>query len=159
TQYRFEVEDRLTRFYARPGPRVKFTFSLWDSSRAVREGMIDETYPLANGYALIVCDERKVHAPEPAKDSRARVRQVVVEASKAEFAVYRKLPSVDLTPLDGIFLKDGPAYMRIKYMVEQLSQKHWTIANRNNPSTHLLRDVKIVKLTDTEAELRTREYW
>jgi hypothetical protein len=159
TQYRFEAEDRLTRYYARPGPRVEFTFSLSDFSRAVRQGVVDETYPRANGYAFLVSDERAVYDPGSGKDARARVRKVIVEATKAEFAVYRKLPVIDLTPLDGLFLKGGPAYMRIVHLAEQHSAKKWTIGNRNNPSTHLLRDVKVVRVTEAEAEVRTKEYW
>ncbi len=159
TQYRFEVEDRLTRYYARAGPPVKFTFSLCDFSRAVRGGVVDESYPRANGYALLVSDERAVYAAGTGQDVRALLRHVVVEATKAEFAVYKKLPTVDLTPLEGLFLKDGPAYMRIQHLVEQHSEKRWTIANRNNPSTHLLRDVKVVSVREAKAELRTKEYW
>jgi hypothetical protein len=38
-------------------------------------------------------------------------------------------------------------------------RRNWTISNPNNPSTHRLISVKVVRVGAAEAEVRTEEFW
>src|SRR5262249_7534618 len=63
------------------------------------------------------------------------------------------------SPLEGIFVRGGPAYKRIQHYAEQHHRRRWTIANHNNPSTKRLMAIKKVELTGNEAKGRTEEDW
>jgi hypothetical protein len=159
TQYRFEVEDRLSRFYARSGPPVRYMFSLRHAVRSIREGVVDERYPQCNGYILLVSDVRADHERTPLGETRSLLERTVADAIDAEFTVYRALPKIDLSPLDRVYIKDGPAYKRIHHLAEQHHRKRWTIANHNNPSTRRLIAIKKIEVRGDEAVVRTEEYW
>jgi hypothetical protein len=159
TQYRFEINERLGRFYARHGDPVKFAFELRHISHAIHAGLVDEDYPCANGYALVISDIRAPYLSAPERETRALLERIIADAGDAEFAVYRALPAIDLAPLAGLFLKEGHAYRRVLHTAEQVHRRNWTISNPNNPSTHRLISVKVVRVGAAEAEVRTEEFW
>lgn len=158
-QYRFEVEDRLIRYY-QSGISVPFSFTLMHEGEAAKYGYADKSYPRANGYLLMVIDNRR--GGEAALNSLpvADVLEgVVASACHAEWAVYAKLPKVDLTPLDRAFVRDGPAYKHIRLVAERHRKRRWTISNPGNPSTQRLLEMKIKKIGRNQATVRTTEYW
>jgi hypothetical protein len=93
-------------------------------------------------------------------ETREYLERVVAEAAAAEWSVYKKLPEVDLLPLEGWILPDGGSYKRIKHLAERHHERKWTLASPfNNPSTYRLMDARVVKLSSDEAWVRTTEYW
>lgn len=158
-QYRFEVDQGLARHYAMKGQPIKFLFELRHGARAMREGTIDEHYPQSNGYVLLVSDVRAPYLTTSERETRALLERVVADAMDAEFAVYRALPKIDLSPLKGVFVVGAPAYKRIQHLAEQHHRRRWTIANHNNPSTRRLMAIKDIELLGDEAKVRTEEYW
>ena len=58
-QFKFEVEDKLRRFYLRHGSPVDFVFSLVHRRDALRHRLVmDPHYPAIAGYYLLVRDRR-----------------------------------------------------------------------------------------------------
>lgn len=157
-QYRFEVEDKLRRFYLSPGAALSYVFTLVHRDRALSLGLVSDHYPVANGYVLLVAAAND----NPAEDDNERdvLERVVAEAAEAEWAVYQRLPDVDLRPLDRSFLPGAPAYKRIQHLVERHHERRWTLTQpRNNPSTRRLIDARVVRFSKERAEVRTKEYW
>jgi hypothetical protein len=154
-QYKFEVSDRLRRYYLLPGDPVRFIFTLVDKERESMSGY--EEYPCANEYMLLVT--RNVPALANPEETRAILERVITDAVDAEWAVYLKLPEFDVSPLKEIFDSDGSAYKRIYMTAEAHHKKEWTIANPHNPSTRRLIDIKVGKVTSDIAQVRTQEYW
>lgn len=157
-QYRFEVEDRLHRYYLLPGRPLPFVFRLMHLRTALSMNLTDETYPQSNGYVLLVSrDAREAIMTE---DTRDVLERVVNDATDAEWAVYYRLPDLDLEPLERGFLVGGPAYKRIQFVASRHHERRWTIAHPStNPSTKRVIDVRVLKLERDHAEVRTKEYW
>lgn len=159
-QYRFEAEDRLRRYYLAPGRPVAFVFTLMHAHRARALELVNEDYPVANGYVLLVTEDRTGQRADDPTDVRDVLERVVADAGEAEWAVYQRLPAVELTPLERSFRAGGPAYRRIQHLAERHHERRWTLTEpHNNPSTKRLIDVKVVKLRGDHAEIRTKEYW
>ncbi len=156
-QYKYEISDKLRRYYSAPGEHVRFIFTLESEKQSGHLDGDDAAYPRANGYLL------RVTLNEPLADSAQQIsaylKRVVADAIDAEWAVYTKLPRVDLTPLDGLFDPNGSAYKRIQRIAQSHSKKQFTLANDLNPSTRRLIDVRVVELTTAAARVRTSEYW
>ena len=154
-QYKFEVSDKLRRYYLSPGEPVSFIFSL---AHRGREGeWLPEDYPGANGYVLLVT--RNAPGTTSQHETAMVLERVVADAVDAEWAVYVKLPELDLSPLEGVFDSEGSAYKRIRMTAESHHRKGWIISNPQNPSTRRLVDVKVDKILPASARARTQEYW
>lgn len=159
-QYKFEVQQRLRRYYLAPGRPVRFQFMLMDTRLAFRDGVIDHTYPTTGGYALLVADVREDMLRPSVRVSREVLQRVVRDAIDAEFRVYRRLPTVDLTPLEGLFLRGGPAYKRIAHLARKHRDRKWTIQRPpDNPSTQWTMRIEVVSVSPPTAVVRTKEYW
>lgn len=161
SQYKFEAADRLRRYYLARGEPPRFIFQIVHRDDALDRGLVDETYPCANGYVLlVVTDGQEAKLRRDTRIERELLERVVTEATDAEWAVYMKLPEVDLSPLDPVFLPDGSARQRIKHLVERHHERQWTIRHpESNPSTKRILDISLLKLEENEAWVRTREYW
>ncbi len=161
TQYKFEVDECLRRFYLRAGRPAAFVFRLMDRRRAIALMLVDDTYPRLLDYVLLVATARpEVMRAVPRDQLRDYLPRVVDQAARAEFAVYQKLPAVDLSPLQGCFVLDGPAYRRIWNVAEQHRQRGWVIAEPvYNPSTMRVMKVRVLEVSENHAFLRSQEYW
>lgn len=162
-QWKFEVEDRLGRFYRRAGKPVRFVFLMAHVSQLDR--MIGDTdaldYPCLAGYAALV---RDVSADTDSllldeADLKAYLERVVAEACDAEFAAYATLPSIELTPLEKYFIKGSPAFNEIAGLIHLHSNKGWVISNAYNPSHKLIQHIRATYLCKTEARISTSEHW
>ena len=161
-QYKFEVEDRLRRYYQAPGGAVRLIFQLMHFRRALALHLVNEAYPRTNGYVLLVTEQVDDTSVADAHDHETReyIERVVTESIDAEWAVYKRLPEIDLSPLDPWFLRDGPAYRRIQQLAERQNERRWTLqAPQNNPSTKRLLDIELIRIVGDEAWVRTKEYW
>ena len=160
-QYKFEVESRLRLYYEIHGSGpVSYIFAIKHRSEAISHGLIDDAYPAMNGYVLLVAETSGATAIPPKRASRQLIERVIDDAVRAELAVYRACPAVDLTPLDGLFVKDGEKYRYIANIAQQHHKKGWTISQPpTNPSTGRLLSVRVVRTGPDEAEVRTKEYW
>lgn len=158
-QYRFEVDDKLGRYYLSPGRPLPFIFRFMHFSRALSLNLVEETYPSANGYVVLVTeDEHEVATLS--EDVTDVLERVVTEGTDAEWTVYQRLPEVYLAPLERCFAVDASAYKRIKHLAERHSQRQWSITQpENNPSTKRVLDVKVVSIERGRASVRTKEYW
>ncbi|MEZ4302535.1 MAG: hypothetical protein R3B70_46835 [Polyangiaceae bacterium] len=155
-QYRFEVEDRLRRYYLSPGRPVSFVFRFMHIDKALSLGLVDDAYPNANGYVLLVAEEG-LEIDDGVGDVLERV---VADATDAEWAVYQALPDLLLLPLETCFVVDGPAYKRIRHLAERHHDRRWTLKRpESNPSTKRVLDVKVVKIEGDRGLVRTKEYW
>ncbi len=158
-QYKFEIEDKLRRFYRRPGKRQEFVFSLVHASRLHWYGLSSETYPLLAGYGLLV---RQLDAADPVPgvgELHAYLEKVIARSMEAEFQVYDALPRIDLTPLDRWFVKDGPAMREIIEVTMGCARRGWHLSSPMNPSTCRLLMIKVKDITGKEAVVTTRQYW
>ena len=64
TQYKFEVDECLRRFFQRPGRPVPFVFRLMDRRRAIALTLVDDAYPSLLDYVLLVAPARPEVLPE-----------------------------------------------------------------------------------------------
>ncbi len=127
--------------------------------RALSLNLVPGTYPTANGYVLLVAVATSVGSASQ-DDERDVLERVIADAAEAEWAVYQRLPEVDLMPLERCFRAGAPAYMRIQHLAERHHERGWALREpRTNPSTHRMIDIRIVKMSDNRAEVRTKEYW
>ena len=160
-QYKFEVESRLRLYYEIQGSGpVSYIFAIKHRNEALSHGLIDDAYPSMSGYVLLVAETSGATVIPPKRASRQLIERVVDDAVRAELAVYRACPAVDLTPLDGLFLKGGDKYRYIANIAQQEHKKGWTISEpETNPSTGRLLKVRVVRIGPERAEVRTVEYW
>ena len=160
-QYRFEVQSRLRRFYLEPGRPISYVFELANRKRALRDGLIDDDYPSVSGYVLLVSPARPEIEPYgKTREAAEYLIRLVQDAAQAELAVYRALPKVELSPLSALFVKDGPAYLRVRNLAEEHARKGRTISVPEfNPSTMRAMAARLIERTDTSATVRTQEYW
>jgi hypothetical protein len=158
-QLKFEVEDRLRRFFNQPGRPVSWVFRL---VHARDLGVLDLpiSYPAHQGYCLLVrkLEETTTDTPS-ASELRAYLEKVIQEANDAEFRAYRRLPEIDEAELLRCFDPAGPACLEIGDRLARLKGRGWVLTNPRNPSTWRLMKVSIGELTADEAQVRTVEYW
>lgn len=162
-QWKFEVENRLGRFYRRSGKPVRFVFLMTHASQLDR--MIGDTdaldYPCLAGYAVLVRDisaEVENSLPDE-RELKAYLERVVAEACDAEFAAYAALPSIDLARLERCFIKGSPAFNEIAGLIVLHSKKGWVVSNAYNPSHKLIQHIHATYLRRTEARISTSEHW
>ena len=160
-QYKFEVEDRLRRFYLHPGKPVEYVFRIVHTSKLAMYGL-DEAYPALAGYCLLVRDleiDRPTSGAVDPESTRLYLERVVAEANDAEFRAYASLPEIRTDELDRWFCAGSPAYNEIRNILERHHKRKWVISNPFNPSTKRIQQVKVKKLGPEESEVDTVEYW
>lgn len=161
-QLKFEVEDKLRRFYLRHGAPVEFVFSLVHRRDAARDRLIvDPHYPDTAGYCLLVRDRRDggdAAVCTPA-ETRAYLERVVACCMDAEFSAYQALPEIDEAPLLRWFRRGGDAQRDLVHTLTQLKRRGWVLSNPCNPSTKRLLAIEIKEIRENEAVARTTEYW
>lgn len=161
-QLKFEVEDKLRRFYLRPGKPVDFVFSLVHERDATRNRLIvDRHYPHTAGYYLMVRDRRE--STEAAHwapaELRAYLERVIACCIDAEFSAYQALPEIDEAPLWRWFDRASPAYRDLVHSLGHLARRGWVLSNPGNPSTRRVLEIRVKECRGTEAVVRTTEYW
>lgn len=161
-QLKFEIEDKLRRFYLHPGKAVDFVFCVVHQSRLSLYGIEPtEGYPTLGGYALLV---RRLNDGVPcsmrgAVDLRAYLEKVVAEAVDAEFRAYLALPAIRADELTRWFHPDGPAIKEVLNILNRNQKKKWVLSNDLNPSTKRLIRLKVREVGSDKAVVATVEYW
>lgn len=158
-QLKFEAQDRLRRFYLRPGQELPLLFTLIHHRDLELHGL-PEDYPSAGGYCVLVRDVRQDTLNLPSsRDVRLYLERAVAEAVDAEFAAYLNLPQVDDQRLSTWFVTGGPAYKEIMNLLERHRQREWVLRNPLNPSTKRLIAIDVREVGREEAVVKTTEYW
>ena len=162
-QLKFEVEDKLRRFYLRPGHPPQFVFTLVHQSELGLYGVGEgDAYPPLAGYCVLVRDLSEDHVGEgqiTGDDLSLYLGKVVTACVDAEFAAYAALPEIRLEEVRRWFCADGPAYREIANLVSRHQERGWVISNPMNPSTKRLLGTKVKRAAGPEAIVGTTEYW
>lgn len=161
-QFKFEVEDKLRRFYLRHRGPVDFVFSLVHRRDAVRNRLIVEPhYPHTAGYYLLVRDRREAGPASylTSAESRAYLERVVACCIDAEFSAYQALPDIDEAPLLRWVRRESGAHRDLVHTLTQLKRRGWVLSNPANPSTRRLLAIEVKEIRGSEAVVRTTEYW
>lgn len=161
-QYKFEVDDKLRRFYQRRGRRWNYVFVLTHKSRLHWYGLDENTYPVVGGYGLLVRDMSEPDSPitpVTGPDFAAYLEKVVAGAMETEFRTYMSLPHIDPTILEHWFIEDSPAYLQVTDVLNGCHRRGWRLDNPLNPSTYRLLSVVVKKVLGNDAEVATSEYW
>lgn len=161
-QYKFELEDKLRRFYLHPGKPVDYVFSIVHRSKLTDYAGIDDTYPDLAGYCLLIRDvasDRNVTDTQNGEDRKLYLERVISEANDAEFMAYAALPEIRVEELERWFCTESPALNEILNLLNCHRQKRWIISNPFNPSTKRLLNTKVKTVSQDEAMVNTTEYW
>lgn len=87
------------------------------------------------------------------------VFEIVQKGLNAEYAAYKMLPKLDTSEISKYFWEEGAAFKRIVNIIQIHTQKNRIINNEFNPSSFEILDIKLGHLSETKAEIITREYW
>lgn len=161
-QLKFEVEDKLSHFYRRPGKSVDHVFTLVHKSSLGRYFAGGEQYPDLAGYAVLIRDLTREHIGtrlDSPEDLDTYLERVVAESIDAEFRAYMALPEINQEELNRWFCNNSPAMKEILNVLTRHREKRWIISNPMNPSTKRLLSIKVKKTEDHEAVVSTMEYW
>jgi hypothetical protein len=161
-QYKFEIEDKLRRYYLRPGQPVDFVFHLAHSRDALRERLaVGPDYPQTGGYLLLIRDNREGvgDAAVSASEERVYIEKVVAACIDAEFVAYQALPIIDESGLSRWFHPKGAAYRDIVHTLNRVARRGWVLTNTRNPSTKRLLAITVKGFDGDRAVARTTEYW
>lgn len=160
-QYKYEIEDKLRRFYLHPGKPLDFVFTVVHSSKLSMHGF-DEIYPSLAGYSLLVRDltiDRITDGAGSGENLKLYLERVVTEANDAEFRAYAALPEIRDDEIARWFCVGSPAYNEIRNILERHNKKGWVLSNPYNPSTKRLTKLNVKEVTKDEARVDTMEYW
>lgn len=160
-QLKFEVEDRLRRFYLRPGKAVNLVLTLVHNRDLTGCGVeTPEKYPSLRGYCVLVRDLAGDLATLPnLRDLKTYLERVVTEAVDAEFRAYTALPEIVTADLQRWFCGDGTAYREIVNLLTRHRARNWVLSNPLNPSTKRLLSIQVRELEGNRAVVKTNEYW
>lgn len=86
------------------------------------------------------------------------IRQTIQSAVNAEIEAYRALPLVSTAKLLEVFDPAGPALSRILTTLEEHRRKGNIITNPSNPSDFDVKKIRITRLSEDEAEVKTTEF-
>jgi hypothetical protein len=156
-QYKYEISDRLQRYYLGFGRPVKFVFRLVSQKSNSAYEIEEPDYPSCNGYRLMVSYNQDL--PDTVQRKKLLLEKTIADAVDSEFEAYKRLPDLELGQLGEFFDRDGSRFKEIANLVRKHKARGWTIGNEMNPSTKRLHDLKIKRMTATRAEVRTFEYW
>lgn len=160
-QWKFEVEDKLRRFYLRRGGNVDYIFTIAHKSELAGKDMdTPDAYPDLQGYCLLVRDVLAETANNDTEISQPQfLERVIAEAIDAEFRAYMALPEIKVDELEKWFVVDSPAMREIVNILLRHAKRGWVVSNPMNPSTKRLLSVKIKSIKNGEAHVNTMEYW
>lgn len=156
-QYKYEINDKLQRYYLAFGKPIKFVFRLVSEMKQGPLSYQEPDYPSCNGYRLMVSYNQRT--PDEIQQGKLLIEKAVADAIDAEFDSYRKLPEVETTALDGLFDRGCSRYREIVNLLRKHKERGWVLNNEMNPSTKRLIDVRIRNISDKDAEVSTSEYW
>jgi hypothetical protein len=155
--YKFEISDRLRRYYLSGGERIDFVFQLESVKKEGVDYLSEPDYPQCNGYRLRVFFNKDT--PDKIQLRKLLVEKCVEKAIRAEFEAYESLSDRSLETLSMSFDSNGAAYKKIANLVRAHRRKGLILSNKDNPSTVRPIDIKIKELSDKSAQVVTREYW
>lgn len=156
-QYKYEISDRFQRYYLAFGKPVKFVFQLVSEKKNSRSAAEEPDYPSSNSYRLMV--SYNYDRPEEIQLRKLLAEKAIAEAVEAEFNSYLRLPEIVSKDIENVFDQTGSRYKEIMNLLRKHRARGWTLRNESNPSTKRLIDLKIVKMTKADAEVRTLEFW
>ena len=155
--YKYEITDRLQRYYLSFGKPIKFVFHLINEKKTGVSDYDEVDYPSCNNYRLRV--SHNSNRPDVIQEKKLLIEKTIAEAMDAEFGVYQALPALEFTRLAEVFDINGSAYKEIVNRAKKHKKRGWIIRGEENPSTKRLIDVRIRDLSENRAEVRTSEYW
>lgn len=160
-QLKFEVEDKLRRYYNHPGKFVDYVFSLAHKGKLPGKRLLAPEYPNLAGYCLLVRAVREDYIAREGmrEDIQPLIEKVVSQCVDAEFAAYAALPEIKTDEVNRWFWIDGPAYREILNLLVRHKERGWVLSNNLNPSTKRLIDIRIKTVDAGEATVHTTEYW
>ena len=163
-QFKFEVEDKLRRFYLRPGRDIKFVFKIIHK-KELKTIYFDEPkkYPDVGGYSILIRDTSKeINAIYSLTESDIKdyIERVVAEAIEMEFQAYLTLPEIiEDEELNKCYCQSCPAKREIMHVILRHKERGWVITNWMNPSTYRVISMKVKKIDKNEIFVFTLEYW
>jgi hypothetical protein len=163
-QLKFEVEDKLKKFYLKPGRKINFVFQMIHK-KELQKIFFDEEgpYPDVGGYSILIRDTSNELTPNynlTEKDIKEYIERVVVEAVETEFDAYHSLPEIIGDELlNAWFCKNGPAKKEIMHVLTHHKERGWILTNPMNPSTKRILMLKVKKIEKREIFVSTTEYW
>lgn len=162
-QLKFEVEDKLRKFYLRPGKSINYVFKMIHKKEL--KSFVDDDdidYPSIGGYSILIRDSLKesTNYTLSPKDIKDYIERVVTEAIETEFKAYMMLPNIipDVI-LDKWFIPNSPAIKEIMHVVVRHKERGWILTNPLNPSTKRILRMKVRKKENGEVFVSTTEYW
>ena len=163
-QLKFEIEDRLRKFYLRPGRKINFVFQMIHK-KDLQKIFFDEidSYPDIGGYTILVRDTKREGITNEGlteKDIKDYIERVVTEAIETEFKAYMMLPKIiPEIILDKWFIPNSPAVKEIMHVLVRHKEREWVLSNPMNPSSKRILNMKIRKFEKGEVFVATTEYW
>jgi hypothetical protein len=163
-QLKFETEDKLRKFYIRPGKTLNFVFRMIHR-KELKTYFCDEAilYPHIGGYSILIRDISREKADTDIlteNDIKEYIERVVTEAVEAEFKAYMTLPNlISSADFNRYFVPDCPAIKEIMHVILRHKARGWIISNHMNPSTKRILNLKIRKIEKREIFVSTTEYW
>lgn len=155
--YKYEINDRLQRYYLSFGKPIKFVFHLINDKKSSVSDYDEADYPSCNRYKLRVSYNK--NRPDVIQEKKLLIERSIADAMDAEFGVYQALPALEFTQLAVVFDINGSAYKEIVNRAKKHKKRGWIIQGESNPSTKRLIDVRIRDISEKSAEVRTSEYW
>lgn len=158
TNYKFEVSRTLKAYYAKPKRKASnYAFRLEHISHQQPFITQNPDYPVTNQYLLLISPTRRKSIGTEALNNI--LFRTVDDAIHAEFDAYRRLPAIELALLEDCFDKAGPAYKQVRETIERHHRNNEVITNQGNSSTRQLKSLRVIKVEDNGATVRTVEYW
>ncbi len=163
-QFKFEVKDKLRKFYFKPGRKINFVFQMIHK-KELQNILFDDadSYPDLGGYSILIRDTSNEATPNhniTEKDSKEYIERVVAEAVETEFEAYRTLPEIiEDGLLNSWFYPAGPAKKEILHVLSRHKERGWILTNFMNPSTKRILAIKVKKIEKNEIFVSTTEYW
>jgi hypothetical protein len=163
-QLKFETEDKLKRFYLRPGRKIDFVFQIMHKKDLQNIFFDDaDSYPEIGGYSVLIRDTSKEVGPTfglTEKDIKEYIERVVTEAIDTEFEAYQTLPNIITDEqLSRWFYSTGPAKKEILHVLTRHKERGWILTNPMNPSTKRILSIKVKDILKKEIFVTTTEYW
>jgi len=159
-QLKFEITDRLRRYYLGSGRPLRFLFTVVHQS-AKEPGLQARDWPNLSGYRLFVRDTTRTPDLDPSDHFGLHpyLERVIAEAANAEFQAYMALPDIRSESLERWFVPGSPAYHEILNLLHRHQKKGWVLSIPMNPSTMRILDIAVREVTHQQAMVQTTEYW
>ncbi len=160
-QWKFQVHEKLRRFYERHAGEPGLLLALVHSSRLGQYRVPElESYPSVAGYCVLVRDPASDATLAPSGDGlRPYLERVVVEALAAEWRAYAALPAVDLEGLARWAWDDGALFEEVQERLRKRRQAGWVLSNAFNPSHQRTASVRVRQADQRRAVVNATEVW